>query len=201
MYLNMSLLFASAIIAIVLLLLFISVKTRDTTSPQERAGQYGEIIVSDILRQALIDSDILLTNVTISYDGRVAELDNVIINEYGVFIVEAKNYAGMLYGTEDDYEWEKHKTTPAGNTYIKTVKNPIKQVKRQVYLLAKYLKSYGFDIWIDGYVILLRDNSPISSEYILSYNDNLFNVFHTRKRNNLNKTIISQIGNLLNNKI
>lgn len=185
------------IIAISFFVFLFRVKTRDTISPQKRAGRYGEIAVSDILRQALVASDILLTNVTLTFDGRVTELDNVIINEYGVFIVEAKNYTGVIYGTEDDNEWEKHKTTPAGNTYIKMVKNPIKQVKRQIYLLAQYLNYYGFDIWVDGYVILLQDNSPISSEYILSCNENLFNVFHRRKRNNLNKTIISQIGNLL----
>lgn len=58
----------------------------------------------------------------------------MVINRYGVFIIEVKNYKGELVGNGDDYEWKKYKTTGAGNTYEKTVKNPIRQVKRQIHM-------------------------------------------------------------------
>ena len=48
-------------------------------------------------------------------------------------------YSGQLIGDEDDYEWQKIKITGSGNMYAKQVKNPIRQLKRQVYLLAHYL--------------------------------------------------------------
>ena len=54
--------------------------------PEERAGREGEYIAINIIRRVLRNGDVLLTNVDISYDGRKAELDNVIINIYGVFI-------------------------------------------------------------------------------------------------------------------
>lgn len=161
---------------------FISIKP-----PHERAGERGERAASALLRKYLAEDDTLLTNVCIEYDGKPAELDNVIVNKYGVFVIEVKNYVGELYGSEDDYEWTKVKTTDAGNKYEKTVKNPIKQVKRQVYLLAGYLGERGIKVWVQGYALLLNDNSPVESEWVLSTASNMRNVFHASDRQRLSK--------------
>lgn len=56
---------------------------------------------------------------------------NVVVNKYGVFIFEVKNYKGQLYGNEDDYNWKKYKDDGYGNTFVKEVKNPIKIVNRK----------------------------------------------------------------------
>ena len=53
-------------------------------------------------------------------------------------------------GGEDDYEWKKYHTSEAGNTYVKSVKNPIRQVRRQAGILAEYLKYYGVRVWVSG---------------------------------------------------
>ena len=128
------------------------------------------------------DDDRLFTNVSINYDGRPAELDNVIVNKYGVFVIEVKNYAGAIYGNEDDFEWQKYKTTDAGNTYVKNVKNPLKQVKRQCYLLARYLENYGTKVWVNGYAILIQGNSPVVSDHILNNIYDIERVIHTPGR-------------------
>ncbi len=112
-------------------------------SSKKRAGKQGEVYATNIIKSILKEDDLLYTNVQISYDGKPTELDNVIINKYGVFIIEVKNYRGKLVGSEEEYEWQKFHTTPAGNTYIKIVKNPIRQVKRQIFILANYLDYYG----------------------------------------------------------
>ena len=113
----------------------------------------------NIIRRVLRNGDVLLTNVDISYDGRKAELDNVIINKYGVFIIEVKNYAGTIYGKTDDYTWIKCKTDPYGNTFTKTVRNPIKQVNRHeydvevlpsVYVITVFVHKYGFSADVSG---------------------------------------------------
>ena len=53
----------------------------DLDEVQKRAaGQNGEQIATAIIRSVLHEGDCLLTNVSISYDGKPAELDNVIIN-------------------------------------------------------------------------------------------------------------------------
>lgn len=167
-------------------------------APERRAGKKGEKRATNIIRSVLKEDDRLFTNVQISYKNRPAELDNVIVNKYGVFIIEVKNYNGWLVGKADDYEWIKYHTTQAGNTYSKTVKNPIKQVKRQVYLLAKYLELHAPKrVWVDGYAILLEKNSPVESAYVLTSVQDIDKAIHTSKRNRLTQNEIDEILNVL----
>ena len=119
------------------------------------------------------------------------------MNNYGVFIIEVKNYKGRLYGNEDDYEWKKYKNDGYGNTFEKDVKNPIKQVKRQVYILAKYLDYYGSRVWVEGYALLIQGNSPVQSTYILSSIDDIDRAIHTPGRNRLTKTQVENIVKLI----
>ena len=133
----------------------------------------------------------------IEYDSKPAELDNVVVNKYGIFIIEVKNYTGRIVGDENDYEWQKFKTTVAGNTYEKSVKNPIKQVKRQIYILAHYLEYYGSRVWVKGYAILLHGNSPVVSSYLLNSIADIDRAIHTRDRTILNDATIEKISELL----
>lgn len=165
--------------------------------PERLAGRRGEEFASNVIRKVLRDGDCLFTNVEISYEDKRTELDDVVVNKYGVFIIEVKNYNGRLVGSEDDYEWQKYHTTDAGNTYVKTVKNPIKQVKRQIYILARFLDYYGEIVWVSGYAILLQGNSPVDSEYILSSLGDIDRAIHTRGRNRLDLRTVEAVAKLL----
>lgn len=164
---------------------------------ERRAGDRGEAIASEMIRKALHEGDVMLTNVKVEFDGKPAELDNVIINRYGVFIIEVKNYKGRIVGGEDDYEWVKYKVTNAGNEYEKLVKNPIKQVKRQIYILAHYLEENGSRVWIRGYAMLLNGNSPVDSRYLLNSIDEVEYAVHTKDRELLDAENIERITVLL----
>ena len=153
--------------------------------PDKRAGDNGEKIVAAAIRRVMRDGDELFTNVTVSYEDKVTELDNIVVNRRGVFIFEVKNYSGELVGGEDDYEWEKYHTSTGGNTYLKMVKNPIKQVKRQTYILAKYLESYGVPVWVDGYAVLLGSDAPTDSGTILYSAEDIDRVMHKGKNSKL----------------
>ena len=195
----MKLLFAAAIIIIIIVAIAISVDFSNVTieSESKRVGRCGEVVATNAIKGVLRDGDLLFTNVEISYNDRPTELDNVVVNQYGVFIIEVKNYKGRLYGTEDDYEWKKYKDDGYGNTFEKNVKNPIKQVKRQIYILAKYLDYYGSRVWVDGYVLLIHGNSPVQSGYVLSSIQDIDRAIHTPGRKCLSKQQTEAISNLL----
>ncbi len=135
--------------------------------PEKRAGRLGENFASTVIQEILYDDDIMLTNVRIMAEGKETELDNLIINKHGIFIIEVKNYSGELFGEEEDDDWIKTKMTPGGSFYQKTVRNPIKQVNRQIYILSRFLKENDIHIWIEGYVFFVQNNSPIESKYVL----------------------------------
>ena len=167
------------------------------TPGYKRAGNRGEAIAEGAIKSVLREKDRYFRNVKIEYEGKPAELDNVIVNEYGVFIIEVKNYNGYIVGKEDDYEWRKFKTTYAGNTYGKPVKNPIKQVKRQIYILAHHLERSGIKVWVRGYTILLNGNSPVESDYVLKSVDDINRVIHTPDRRTLDAGTVEKITGLL----
>ncbi len=176
------------ITAVVILLAFLlALLSKGSTEESEvrRAGRRGEHFASRLISEVLDDRDILLTNVKLSYDGKPTELDNVIINNHGVFIIEVKNYSGMLVGEEDDFEWVKNKVTDAGNIYQKTVKNPIPQVKRQIYILSGRLKQRKISVWVEGYVFFVERNSPVRSDYVLDTRRDIDRVIHHGTDNNL----------------
>lgn len=193
---------ALGVLAVLAVIILIAVLISRTDLPafqpgERRAGRQGEALAAQIIRSALHEGDRLFTNVSIEYDGRPAELDNVIVNRYGVFIIEVKNYKGNIIGNEDDYEWRKYKTTSAGNTYEKTVKNPIRQVKRQTYILAHYLEENGARVWIRGYAMLLYGNSPVESEYVLNGREEAERALHTKDRDILDSDTVGRIAAIL----
>ena len=165
--------------------------------PERRAGRMGEEQATAAIRECLRAGDCLYTNVEKAYDGRRTEFDNIIVNQYGVFIIEVKNYVGQLSGKEDDYEWQKTKVTDAGNLYIKTVRNPIRQVKRQIYILSKYLYYYGVEAYVKGYVLLLEGNSPVESAYVLSSVHAIDRALHTKGYKTLSAGTLETINELL----
>ena len=166
-------------------------------SASERAGRHGEEIAAEIISRVLKEGDHLLTNIEIAYDGRRAEMDCIVVNKFGAFIFEVKNYSGQLIGDEDDYEWQKIKITDAGNMYAKQVKNPIRQLKRQVYLLAHYLQDHRIRVWVEGRVILLHQNSPVDSGLVISSLSDIDKAIHTEGKKRLHPKEIGQIITLL----
>ena len=185
------------VIAVVFLVKYLNFPNSDIEPESRRAGRRGEAAAINAIKSVLRDDDLLFTNVEISFEDKRAELDDVIVNRFGVFIIEVKNYRGRLYGNEDDYEWEKYKDDGYGNTFLKKVKNPIKQVKRQVYILAKYLDYYGSRVWVEGYALLTQGNSPVHSTYVLSSIDDIDRVIHTPGKNLLTKRQVDTIANLI----
>ena len=139
-----------------------------------------------MIQQYLNEQDILFNNVEIVVHGRETELDYVV-----------KNYSGELEGNEDDEYWNKYKISSGNNEYVKEVRNPIKQLKREIYLLKEYLKYYGIDLWINGYVLFVNMNSPIDSDYTINNESELNSILHTRGGQTLNKKQIEKIVNIL----
>ncbi len=180
-----------------LLLVIFLCKSQGYESGQKRAGRQGENYVCDLICQVLKEKDLLFSNVPIEIEGKRTELDHIIVNNRGIFIIEVKNYSGSLMGTDNDYEWVKTKISSSGNSYTKIVKNPIKQVNRQVYLLAQFLKYYGVDVWVEGYTFFVQGNSPVDCKQVLESAQDINYVIHNGANRNLTNAKVQEIQKLL----
>lgn len=186
------------IIFFVIILFIILLLSLSNGEDQKRiAGKEGKLQAKKILNHYLNENDLLLNNVNISIHGRNTELDYVVINNNGVFIFEVKNFSGKLVGNEDDQYWNKYKISRGNKEYIKEIRNPIKQLKREIYLLKEYLKYYGVDLWIEGYVLFVNMNSPVESEYTVNDKSEIDDILHLRRNQVLTKNQIEKIISIL----
>lgn len=165
--------------------------------PHEAAGRRGEEYIGDEIRAVMVEGDHLFSNVAICYGEKEAELDHVVVNAYGVFIIEVKRYSGLLFGEANDFEWKKVHVTKGGNAYEKTEKNPIPQVKREVYILANYLKERGVPVWVEGYAIILGAKNPVNSPVLLKNRAELNRAIHRPSQNVLSRKKVEAVVRIL----
>lgn len=130
------------------------------------AGAQGENLAIAGLRQ-LSDEFLVLNQVDIpNKESRtgVNEADLVVCGPEGIFAIEVKHNNGMIYGNENSQEWSITKVSSSGNAYGKSMRNPIKQVKKIVWLIKEHLKSKGAKVWIQGMVIFTNPSASLLIE-------------------------------------
>lgn len=191
------------ILLVALIIWLINIDSKNTYEREQieirNAGNFGEAICKSEIKQILRSDDVLINNICLNINGKETEIDNLIINKNGIFIIEVKNYNGTLYGDIDDFEWEKIKVSPGGNVFTKEVKNPIKQMKRQTYLLSQYLKENGIRIWISHFAYFINDNSPVHNECVISDIRELDKTIHNPQEKTYDDKVISKAVRLLSN--
>ena len=100
-------------------------------------GSIGEAKVNTRLnflgKEYIVLKDILIN----STNGYTSQIDELVLSEYGLFVIETKNYKGWIFGNEKAEKWtqviykEKH-----------TFRNPIKQNWSHIYALKSLLSDY-----------------------------------------------------------
>ena len=100
-------------------------------------GSIGEAKVNTRLnflgKEYIVLKDILIN----STNGYTSQIDELVLSEYGLFVIETKNYKGWIFGNEKAENWtqviykEKH-----------TFRNPIKQNWSHIYALKSLLSDY-----------------------------------------------------------
>ncbi len=165
--------------------------------PEREMGRQGERFATGLIREILTTEDQLLTNVYLSVRGKETELDNVIINDYGVTIIEVKNYIGEIAGDVEDYEWLITSTSAMGYFSQKMVKNPIVQVRRQIKIVSALLEENGIHAPIRGYTFLVAGNAPVDSPEILHTQSDIGQAIHREWEERISKTDLERIYSLI----
>ncbi len=145
------------------------------TQQQNRAeakGELGERIVAHKLGATIVGEQYVINNVMFRTNaGQTCQIDHIFINQYGVWVIETKNYAGMIYGDECRREWlQVLAYGKAKNKFY----NPIKQNATHIYHLCEKLHTkYGFHS-----IIVFSDEADLSHV-------EASNVFHISNLSNL----------------
>lgn len=135
-------------ISLLLLMVFLAFRKRHGIL---KSGVDGEKAVFNILKK-LPSGYTVITNPVICNRGSINELDFAAIGKNGVFIIEAKNYRGIIKGKTSAQNWRQIKHGKNDRIYEKEVKNPVKQAHRQGRRMLEVFSD--FDITADVFPIV-----------------------------------------------
>ena len=72
------------------------------------SGHVGENYVSEILNSLPKDKYKVIDNVMLKTDRGSTQIDHVIVSIYGIFVIETKNYKGLIAGTKYGEYWVQY---------------------------------------------------------------------------------------------
>ena len=100
-------------------------------------GRCGELRVEFALGSTILGEKYVINNLCLNVgENKTCQIDHVLINRNGVFVIETKNYSGRIYGNENQREWTQ--VLGYGNVKNKFY-NPIKQNSTHIYHISQIL--------------------------------------------------------------
>ena len=100
-------------------------------------GWLGEFKVKSIIGKSIPSEKYVINDLRLRLDdNKTAQIDHVVINTNGVFVIETKNYSGRIYGKESQLEWTQ--VLNYGKVKNKLY-NPVKQNMTHLYHISNLL--------------------------------------------------------------
>ena len=109
-------------------------------SEAEIKGEEGEKIVGKYLKKLNQKNYEVFHDLQFSINGKISQIDHLVISNYGVFVIETKNYKGMIKGREHDANW-----TQIIGKYKNPFYSPIRQNRGHIYALKHVLRGFRLE--------------------------------------------------------
>lgn len=108
---------------------------RGSQDPKIRAGEEAEKQMAFYLKRAFANKEdiFVLNDLRITYENEVAQIDHLIITNYGIFIIESKSVHGEILVNQND-EWSR-----TYNNRKEGIASPVLQAEAQGRLLKNLL--------------------------------------------------------------
>lgn len=109
-----------------------------------------------------------------------SQLDTIVVGPSGVFVVEVKNYAGIIEGDAGDQRLRQIKNRTGETTFY----NPVKQVTTHAYRLHEFLRHHQMDTWVHGAVYFANESTKVN--VVNSTNTPIFSAYTNESKRLLN---------------
>ena len=128
-------------------------KSKDKSIANELKGALGESLAKMIanfdIPRALVLKDILIDG----YNGNTSQIDMILINAKGIYVVEVKLYPdAIIYGDGKRRTWYYYKYKQKYELY-----SPMMQNKNHIKYLKKFLSSFGDIPYFSVIALLCKD--------------------------------------------
>ena len=120
-----------------------------------KKGEEGENLVASILDKDTSYHRLINNLVLLGDNGVSHQIDHILIRPNGVFVIETKNYYGLIEGKEEDSFWTRSYFVK-GKVKKATFHNPLKQNQSHIRAIKKII---GKDYPIYCFVVFVQNNS------------------------------------------
>jgi hypothetical protein len=108
----------------------------------ELKGEYGELIIAGTLTK-LPSHYKVINGVLLEYKPNTySQIDHLVISRYGIFVIEAKNYSGYIFGKAHDSDWSQVLYGRNNEKKVFHMPNPIKQNIAHIKALQTVLTGF-----------------------------------------------------------
>lgn len=159
-------------------------KEIENTSRKEELGKIGEEEVANVLGTLPNTDYIVINNLLYLYKNSTHQIDHVVVSNYGIFIIETKNYSGRIYGSDKYNTWIQY----LGKNKYKML-NPVLQNYGHLKALESIIPEYK-EYFIPIVCFTNKSTLNIKSKNIVI---NLSNLLDTIKNYN-NEVLIEDIN-------
>lgn len=132
-------------------------------------GKMGEFNVATILSTLSRNDYHIFNNIIVPSKYGTTQIDHVVVSIYGIFVIETKNYKGLIYGGDNAETWTKNMW---GNKY--SFRNPLKQNYGHVKSLQAII-DVSQNVFVPIVVFSNRANISVNT------NEWVINLCHLRK--------------------
>lgn len=144
----------------------LSKKQRERQEIIDKKGKDGEDFIAELIGNTEDGVQIVFNDYILDTDTAVGstQIDHIVINAYGIFVIETKNYAGScVYGKDNDNYWKQKNRLGERKFY-----NPVKQNSAHIEHLKQILPYAAFN----SIVVFINANlNGVKSKYVCSANE------------------------------
>lgn len=124
-------------------------------------GIIGEWEVRLILGRTKKGEKYVLNNILFDTKTKSCQIDHILINKNGIFVIETKNYSGRIYGNDNQLEWTQ--VLQYGRVKNKFY-NPVKQNQTHIYELKNIIDK---ETPVKSLIVFVQGNTKyINSDYV-----------------------------------
>lgn len=155
-------------------------------------GFLGEAAVSSRLSKLNPSKYKIINNLMLKVGDRTTQIDHAVVSNYGIFVIETKNYKGWILGNEYDDSWTQQ-------IYKRKEKlhNPIKQNYGHVMALKEILKLYEDIKYIPIVTFTTEADLKVNTKSEVVYTTKLLKTIEKYTENIISNDDITAIYNKL----
>jgi RNase P subunit RPR2 len=158
-------------------------------------GFFGEKSIAFFLSRLDSNKYKVINNLMINVNGKTVQIDNLIISNFGIFVIETKNYKGFITGNKYNDYW-----TQTIYKYKEKFYNPIKQNYGHTQALKTILKEFQNIVYYPIVVFTTEADLKVTADTDVVYDTHLIRTIKKYQKENISDVTRDKIYAYLNTK-